>query len=61
MDPYGWFQWYFKYWLARRSLGNERQINRREEIAKRLKGRLIKIIKDINVKFDDDSIMIQGG
>ena len=61
MDPYGWFQWYFKYWLSRRSLGNERQINRREEIAKRLKGRLIKIIKDINVKFDDDSIMIQGG
>ena len=30
-------------------------------MGRRLKGRLIKIIKDVNVKFDDYSIMIQGG
>ena len=28
IDPYSWFQWYFRYWLARGSLVDERQINR---------------------------------
>ena len=28
IDPYGWFQWYFRYWLGRRSVDVERQINR---------------------------------
>ena len=28
IDPYGWFQWYFRYWLDRRSSDDERQINR---------------------------------
>ena len=28
IDPYGWFQWYFRYGLDRRSEDDERQINR---------------------------------
>ena len=47
-DPYGWFQWYFRYWLGRRSLGDERQIARWEGIVSRFKGKLIKMIKDVN-------------
>ena len=34
IDPYGWFQRYFRYWLAR-SLDDERQINRRKWIVSR--------------------------
>ena len=28
IDPYGWFQWYFRYWLGRTLKDDERQINR---------------------------------
>ena len=28
INPYGWFQWYFRYWPGRISVDDERQINR---------------------------------
>ena len=33
IDPYGRIQWYFGYWLGRRSSDDETQINRRKKIA----------------------------
>ena len=35
IDPYGWFQQYFRYWLGRRSLDGERQISRWKKIVSR--------------------------
>ena len=43
IDSYGWFQWYFIYWLGRRSLGNETQIIGWKGIVSRFKGKFIKI------------------
>ena len=57
IDPYGWFQWYFRYWLGRKSLDDERQINRWKGIMSRFKDKLIKIIKDVNGRFDDYSVL----
>ena len=51
-DPYGWFQWYFRYRLGRRSLDDERQIIGWKGIAGRFKDKLIKMIKDVNGRFD---------
>ena len=33
IDPYGWFQWYFRYRLSRRSEDDERQINREKKLS----------------------------
>ena len=49
MDPYGWFQWYFRYY-------GRRQITRWKKIASRFRGKLVKMIKDAGSKFDDYSI-----
>ena len=38
MDPYGWFQCYFRYCLGRRSEDDERQINRWIKIVKWVQG-----------------------
>ena len=56
IDPYGWFQWYFRYWLCKRSKGDERQINRWKKIISRFRDKLVKMIKDAGSKFDDYSI-----
>ena len=46
IDPDGWIQWYFRYWLSRRSQGDERQINRWKGIVSRFRGKLVKIQDD---------------
>ena len=56
IDLYGWFQWYFKYWLGRRSKDDKRQINRWKKIVSRFRGKLVKMIRDAGSKFDDYSI-----
>ena len=53
IDPYGWL---FRYWLGRRSRDDKRQINRQNKTVSRFTGKLVKMIKDANSKFDDYSI-----
>ena len=56
IDPYGWFQWYFRCCLGRRSKDDKRQINRWKKIVSRFRGKLVKFIRDAGSKFDDYSI-----
>ena len=56
IDPYGWFQWYFRYWLGRTSKDDKRQINRSKKIVSSFKGKFVKMIKDASGKFDDYSV-----
>ena len=44
MDPYGWFQWYLRYWKGRRSKDDQRQIGRWKIIVSRFVGILKKLI-----------------
>ena len=56
IDLYGWFQWYFRYWLGRRSKDDEKRINRWKKVVSIFKGKLAKMIKNAGSKFDDYSI-----
>ena len=56
IDPYGWSQWYFRYWLGGRSQDDQRQINRWKGIVSRFKGKLVKTVKDTGSKYNDYSI-----
>ena len=44
IDPYGLFQWYFRYWKGRRSEDDQRQIGRWKRIVSRFKGILVGMI-----------------
>ena len=59
IDPYVWFQWYFRYWLGRTLKGDDRQINRWKKIVTRFRGKLVKMIKDAGSKFDYCSISLK--
>ena len=37
IDPYGWFLWYFRFWLGRRSIDDKRQITKWKRIVSDLK------------------------
>ena len=54
IDPYGWFQWYFRYWIGRGSKYDGRQINRWKKIVSRFRAK-VEMIKDTGSKFDDYS------
>ena len=49
----GWFQWYFTYWLGRRSKVDEREITGWKKNVSRFRGKFVKMIKDAGSKFDD--------
>ena len=55
-DPYGWFQWYCRYYLGRRSSDDNRQIIRWNNIINRFKGILVKMIKNKGAKYNVYSI-----
>ena len=59
IDPLWWFQWYFKYWLGKRSLDDERQINRWQRIVSRFERKLVRMTKDGNGRFDDYSVSLK--
>ena len=56
IDPYGWFQWYFRYSLGRRWEDDKWKNNRWKKILSRFRGKLVKMIRGAGRKFHDYSI-----
>jgi len=59
IDPYGWFQWYCRYFQGRRSTDDERQISRWAKsagITGRFRGQLCNKVLYANTSVDDRSI-----
>jgi hypothetical protein len=59
-DPYGWFQWYCRFYLGRRTKDDQRQVDRWDNYAGEIRGRwrrnlVGKIIK-ANATYDDIKI-----
>ena len=57
IDPYGWFQWYCRYYYGRRSSDDGRQIKRWNGSINRFKNNLVDMIKNKGTKFDDFSVL----
>ena len=58
-DPYGWFQWYCRFYRGRRTPDDERQISRWEKLAGpngRFRRRLMNEIIKKKTSFDDISV-----
>lgn len=65
IDPYGWVQWYCRFYMGRRSDDDERQIDRWNKIAgeksgrwrKNLQNKIIKAAKALNTDPNDPSVL----
>lgn len=55
-DPYGWFQWYCRFYLGRRTDDDERQIGRWHRFLARFKTNLINKIKRAEASYDNYTI-----
>lgn len=59
IDPYGWFQWYCRFWQGRRTTDDERQIGRFNRMAGptgRFRGQLIRACQKRGASYDDASV-----
>lgn len=55
-DPYGWIQWYCRFYHGRRSSDDERQIKRWLGIQQRFKKRLINMIEKKGTRYNDYTV-----
>jgi len=55
-DPYGWFQWYCRFYLGRRTSDDQRQLARWKSFDGRWKSNLINRIRKANTSYDDFTI-----